>query len=176
MKTYTLYGFISSLAGAFLTLLLYFAGFHSDPSKLAAAKWIGGLLGIAILTTCVVLGIKARREEIPVEHDFGYWRSFFASFMICAVATVFNLVFTYVYNTFINPGFNDLLLQEQLNKIEASGMSGDKLDRAEGFTRSMFHPVPQAIFFVVISLVIAVVLSLILAGFFTRKAVQPPRL
>ena len=61
MKTYLLYGFISSLAGAFLTLILYFAGFHSDPAKLAMAGWIGGLVGLAIVITCITLGVKARR-------------------------------------------------------------------------------------------------------------------
>src|ERR1019366_1394786 len=41
MKTCSLYGFLSALAGALLLLALYFLGFHSDPAKLSAAKWIG---------------------------------------------------------------------------------------------------------------------------------------
>ncbi len=176
MKTYLLYGFISSLAGAFITLLLYFGGLHSDLAKLGTAQWVGGLLGLAVVVTCTILGIKARREEVPKDQDFGFGKSFFAGFMIGAFATFFSAAFNYIYNVYINPGFTEIMLQDRLNKMEASGMSGDKLDQAENMTRSMFHPLPQAIFFVVFSLIIAVVLSLIMAGFFTRKAVQPPRI
>jgi hypothetical protein len=65
MKTCSLYGFISALAGALLALALYFTGFHSDPAKLPAAKAIGLCAGLAIVITCLVLGVKARRAEIP---------------------------------------------------------------------------------------------------------------
>jgi hypothetical protein len=176
MKTYALYGFISSLAGAFLTLILYFAGLNSDISKLPTAQWVGGLLGLAIIVTCMILGMKARRAEVPPEDDFGFGKSFFTGFMIGMVSNVLSMIFTYVYNTFINPAFVDIMMQDRLNKIEASGVSGDKLDRAEAMTRSMFNPIPQAIFFIIVTSIIALVLSLILAGFFTRKAVQPPRI
>ncbi|HZZ18603.1 MAG TPA: DUF4199 domain-containing protein [Opitutaceae bacterium] len=176
MKTYALYGFISSLAGAFIVLILYFTGLHSDIAKLPTAQWVGGLLGLAAVVTCLILGIKARREEVPLDEDFGFGKSFFAAFMISTISTLLNTVFNYIYNVYINPGFTDIMLQDRLNKIEASGASGAKMDQAEAMTRTMFHPVPQAIFYVIFGMVLAVVLSLIMAGFFTRKAVQPPKI
>jgi hypothetical protein len=173
MKTYLLYGFISSLAGAFLTLILYFAGFHSDPAKLAMAGWIGGLLGLAILVTCITLGVKARREEVPPDQDFSYWASFFAAFMISMIANVINVGFSIVYNIYINPTFLELMRQQQITKMENSGASSDK---AEAASAMMFSPVPQAIIFMIFGTIIAVVISFIMAGFFTRKAVQPPKI
>jgi hypothetical protein len=173
MKTYALYGFISSLAGAFLTLILYFAGFHSDAAKIGMAGWIGGFGGLAIVVTCLTLGIKARREDVPMDQDFGYWRSFFAAFMISSISNAFSLVFTYIYNTFINPTFLELMRQQQMTKMENGGMTSDK---AEAATAMMFGPVPQAIIFIIFGTIIAAAISFIMAGFFTRKAVQPPRI
>jgi hypothetical protein len=173
MKTYLLYGFISSLAGAFLTLILYFAGFHSDPAKLAMAGWIGGLVGLAIVITCITLGVKARREEVPPDQDFGYWSSFLAAFMISTVSNLFSLGFTVIYNVYINPTFLELMRQQQITKMENGGMSSDK---AESATAMMFGVVPQAVIFIIFGTIIAAVISFIMAGFFTRKAVQPPKI
>jgi hypothetical protein len=173
MKTYLLYGFISSLAGAFLTLILYFAGFHSDPAKLAMAGWIGGLLGLAIIVTCITLGVKARREEVPPDQDFSYWSSFFAAFMISMISNLFSLGFTVIYNVYVNPTFLELMRQQQITKMENNGMSSDK---AESASAMMFGVVPQAVIFIIFGTIIAVVLSFIMAGFFTRKAVQPPKI
>jgi Protein of unknown function (DUF4199) len=175
MKTYALYGFISALAGAFLTLILYFLGFHSDAAKLSAAAWIGGILGLGILITCIVLGIRAKRTERPATEKFGFGSSFGAGFMVSLVSTVLSTGFTYIYNAYINPAFTEIMLQDRLSKMENSGMAGDKLDKAEAMTRMMFNPIPQALYFLVAGIIFGAILSLILAGFFTRPASQPPR-
>jgi len=38
MKTYLTYGFAMAIAGALLSLVLYFLGYHSDPAKFATAQ------------------------------------------------------------------------------------------------------------------------------------------
>ena len=97
MKTCALYGFIWALGGAFLTLILFFMGFHSDPAKLQAAGWIGGLAGVAIAVICMALGVRARRDEVPAEAEFGYGSAFGAGFLIALVQSVLTSVFWYVY-------------------------------------------------------------------------------
>jgi hypothetical protein len=173
MKHYLLYGFISALAGAFLTLILYFAGFHSDPAKIGAAGVIAGVVGLAIAVTCITLGVKARRADVPADQDFGFGKSFLAAFMVSTVSNVISLVFSVIYNTSINPGFLEIMRQQQATKLENGGMTSDK---AESAAAMIFSPVPQAIFFIIFGTLVAVVISLIMAGFFTRKAVQPPRI
>jgi hypothetical protein len=175
MKTYALYGFISALAGAFLTLIEFFTGLHSDAAKLPAANLIGGIGAIAIIVTCIILGTKARREEVPLTEDFGYGAAFFAGFMISFVSTVLSTAFSFIYNSYINPAMMDIILQDRLSKLEASGMSGDRLDKAESMTRMMMSPIPLAIYLLIVGVIVGLVLSLITAAFLKRQAALPPK-
>jgi hypothetical protein len=174
MKTCSLYGFISALAGAFLTLILFFAGLHSDPARLSAAGWIGGLGGLAIAVTCLVLGIKARRSEAPGAEEFGYGSAFGAGALISLVSAILSSIFTYIYHSFINPAFSEILLQDKLAKLEASGMSGDKLEKAESMTRTMLSPVAETVTVLILGFVFGVIISLIVAGFLKRPGPSTP--
>ncbi|MFZ1055193.1 MAG: DUF4199 domain-containing protein, partial [Opitutaceae bacterium] len=177
MKTCALYGFIWALGGAFLTLILFFMGFHSDPAKLQAAGWIGGLAGIAIAVICMVLGVKARRAEVPAEAEFGYGSAFGAGFLIALVQSVLTSVFWYVYRVYINPGFGDIVIQDQLSKMEAKGLTGDRLDKAESVVRMMNGPVLQIIFALIGGIILGTVLALIIAAFVKRAApAGPPKI
>jgi hypothetical protein len=173
MKTCALYGFISALGGAFLTLILFFAGFHSDPAKLAAATWVGGLGGLGIAITCLALGIKARRQEVPANQEFGYGAALGAGFLISVVSSLLSAIFTYVYYSFINPAFIDIILQDKMAKLEASGVSGDRLDKAEAGMKMFMGPIPQAVSVVIGGIIIGVLISLIVAAILKRPT--PPK-
>jgi hypothetical protein len=168
MKTCALYGFISALSGAFLTLILYFAGFHSDPAKLTAATWIGGLLGLAIGVTCIVLGVKARRAQVPVTEGFGYGSALWAGVVISAVSSVLSAIFIYAYYSFINPAFIDIVVQDKMAKLEASGVSSDKIEKAEAGMRMFMGPIPQAISAIIGGVIVGLIISLIVAAVLKR--------
>jgi len=174
MKTCSLYGFISALAGAFVTLILYFLGFHSDVSKLPAAGWIGGLLGIVVTVACLVMGVKARREETPKEADFGYGKAAGAGTLISLVASFLSSVFAYVYYSFINPAFTDLMVQSQVAKMEARGMSGDQLEKAEAMTKWMMSAGPASVMAFFYIFILGVILALVVAAFMKRPAPNAP--
>jgi hypothetical protein len=175
MKTCALYGFISTLAGAFLVLILYFAGFHSDPSKLGAAQAIASIGGLAIAVTCTALGMRARREETPAAEEFGYGATLGAGVLIALVGSVLGAIFTYAYHAFINPGFSEILIQDAVTKMEAKGVSGAQLDKIESFDRILFSPVGMAVSALVIGFIFGVIISLIVAAFVKRPAPsQPP--
>jgi hypothetical protein len=175
MKTCALYGFISTLAGAFLVLILFFAGFHSDPAKLGAAQVIGGFGGLAIAVTCTALGVRARREETPAAEEFGYGATLGAGVLISLVGSILGAIFTYAYHAFINPGFSEILIQDALTKMEAKGVSGSQLDKIESFDRIMFSPAGMAVTALILGFIFGVIISLIVAAFLKRPApVQPP--
>jgi hypothetical protein len=174
MKTCSLYGFIWALAGAFLTLILYFTGFHSDPAKLSAAGWIGGLAGLGIAITCMSIGVKARRSEIPPEADFGYGAALWAGMLISIVASLLSSIFGYVYWSLINPAFADVVVQDQVAKLEARGVSGDKLEKAEAMTRTMAAPVPQAVIALIVGVLFGLVIALIVAAVLKRPSPNTP--
>jgi Protein of unknown function (DUF4199) len=174
MKTCSLYGFISALAGAFVTLILYFLGFHSDASKLQVAGWIGGLVGIAVTVTCLYLGVRARRDETPKEADFGYGKAAGAGTLISLVASFLSAVFAYTYYAFINPAFTDLMVQAQMAKMEARGMSGDQLEKAEAMTKWMMSAGPASVMAFFYIFILGVILALIVAAFVKRPVPNTP--
>jgi hypothetical protein len=177
MKTSALYGFVSALSGAFLVMILYFTGMHSDPAKLVLAGWIGGLCGLGIGVTCIVLGVKARRAETPADKAFGYGQAFWAGTQIAAVSAVLSSIFTYCYYAFINPGFLDVMVQDKMAKLEASGLSSDQLEKSEAGIRMFTSPVLQAVFGLIGGVIVGVIIALIVAAVVKKRVpVGPPAL
>ncbi len=174
MKTCALYGFIWALAGAFLTLILYFTGFHSDAAKLGTAGWIGGLGGLAVAIACLTIGIKARREETPPAAEFGYGAALWAGVLISIVSGVLTSLFTFVYWSFINPGFADVVVQDQVSKLEARGVTGDGLDKAEAMTKVMAAPLPQTVIALIFVVLFGTVIALVVAAFVKRPVPGTP--
>jgi len=175
MKTYVTYGFMMALGGLLLNLALYFLGFHSEVEKFGTAQWIGGLGGLAIVVVLIVLGTKARRNEVPLSEEFGYGRALGAGVMIVLFGALFGVVVNIVYMKFINPGMADLIVQVQSAKFEAKGMSGAQLEQAEKFTRMMTGPIISSIFNFFGGMIIGTIISLITAAFLKRSAsAEPP--
>ncbi|HVU23080.1 MAG TPA: DUF4199 domain-containing protein [Opitutus sp.] len=174
MKTYVTYGFLLALGGALLNLVLFFLGFHSEVEKLGSAQWIGGIVGLIIGVTLTVLGVRARRGEVPVAEPFGYGRALGAAVMITLFASLFGAVFNLIYMQFINPGFQDVLVQAQLAKLEAKGLAGAQLDQAEKMTRIFTGPVVSSCVNFIVGMFFGTIISLIIAAFVRRPASAAP--
>lgn len=176
MKTYVTYGLGWALAGMLLMLVLFFLGFHSSVEKLESAQWIGIAAGLVVAIAFLVLGTKARRNEVPLNEPFGYGRALGAAVMITLFASLFGMVGNYIYMHLINPGMLDLSAQAQIEKWEAAGMSSSQIEAAEGMMRKMMHPVLQAVFYFLGATFFGVLLALITSIFLRRPAVEaaPP--
>lgn len=175
MKTYLTYGLAIALAGALLNLILYFAGYHSDYSKLSTAQWIGGGGGLAISIACIILGTKARRAEMPPSEDFGYGSAFAAGLMITLVAALIGIVTNYLYMHIINPGFNDLVIHAKVAEFEAKGLSATQLEQMEKDMRFFTSPLIQCVMVFIGGMIGGTIVSLITAAFLKRSANdQPP--
>ena len=174
MKTCSLYGFILAVSTAVLTILLYVFGLHSDPSKLGAAKWIGGCGALAIGVVVTVLGVKARRAEVPESDEFGYGSAVGAGTLIAIVSSILGAVFNYVYMAFINTGYSEVLLQDQMDKLQAKGLSAAQLEQAEKMTRMFMTPVATAVFALIFGVIFGVIISLVVAAFLKRPARPAP--
>ncbi len=174
MKIYLTYGFAIAFANLLLAAILFFLGFHSDPDKLGPAQAIGTAGGLAISIIGIVLGTKARRAEVPSSEPFGYGRALGAGVMITLFAALITIVTHWLYLTVINPGFTDVMLQSQVAKMEASGLSSTQIENAEAMMRRMMHPALQAIFAFIGALVFGVIISLITAAFLKRSETTPP--
>jgi hypothetical protein len=172
MKTCALYGFVSAVAGALLILAMFFLGLHSDIAKLGVANTVGSLGTLAISMPCTLLGVKARRNQVPPNEPFGYGRAFGTGFLITLIGSAFSSVFLYAYHKFINPGLSDILLRDSFNKLEAQGLSGDRLERMEAFNRILFTPVWEAVVALVFGIIVGAVVALLVASVLKRP--PPP--
>lgn len=175
MKTYLTYGFAMALAGGLITLALYFLGYHTDLQKAASGQWVGLPFYLAASVIILVLGIKARRAELPLSEPFGYGRALGAGVMVIMFAAFFGIIFNYVYFQFINPGFADLMVQVRAEQMEAKNMSATQIEQMERFTRMMMKPAVMAIGGFVQSMFVGTIIALITASFLRRPAsAEPP--
>ncbi len=173
MKTYLTYGFVAALCNTLLAVVLFFLGFHSDVEKLSTAQWLGWIGSLIISVTCIVLGTKARRAEIPASETFSYGRAFGAGVMIALFAALFGAIGHFLYMSMINPGMTDVIIQSQIAQLEASGMSSSQIESAEAITRKMMHPAVQAAFAFVFGFIFNLVIALITSAFLKRSEVPP---
>ena len=180
MKTCLTFGAALAIANALFTFALYFAGLHSDVAKLGTAQWMGMSGTIVICLACVILGVKARRSEIPADEDFSYSRALGAGVMVVLFGSLLGMITTILYGTVVNPGFNDIVALAQVQKWESMGMSAAQIEPAEKMMRSMMKPPIQAVFGFFGGMVGGTVISLIVAAFLKRSALEaaeapPPR-
>ena len=146
MKTTLLYGFLMALGGLLLNLLFFFLGFHASAEKMQSTQWLGALLGLGIAIACVVLGTRERRELWPAGKDWGYGSALGSGTLIALWSALFAIVATYLYFAFINPHMSEIITQMQLAKLQAKGVSGDQLDRAEAMMHKTTTPGVIAVF------------------------------
>ncbi|MEO6244839.1 MAG: DUF4199 domain-containing protein [Opitutaceae bacterium] len=170
MKTPLTYGFLMAIAGAVLVISLYLLGYHSDASKFGTAQMIGMVGGLAIGITCITLGMKARRAEIPAHEPFGYGRALGTGVMIALFASLFGIVTNFAYVKFINPGISDMIAQTEIAKLEAKRLSGAQLEGAEKMIRVMTGPLAYTVMGFLGGLLFGTLISLVVAAFLKRPA------
>ena len=175
MKTYLTYGFVIALAGALVTLGLFFLGYQSDPEKLQTGQWISLPIFLVITIGGIVIGTKVRRAEFPATEPFGYGRALAAAVMIVLFASLIGAVINFIYFKFINPDFLDVLVQAQTNKVEAKGgVSSEQLEKMEQGMRMMMKPPILAVFIFFQSMLFGTVIGLITSIFLRRPATSEP--
>ncbi|MDO8540228.1 MAG: DUF4199 domain-containing protein [Opitutaceae bacterium] len=173
MKTPLTYGFLMALGGALLTLVLFFAGFHDSPEKMKTAQGIGIVVGLAITITCLSLAMREKRANLPPDADWGYGSAFGVGVLTAIVSAAFGTLFAYLYFGVINPGFSDMILQVQLEKMEGARMSAAQIERAEPMLRKWVSPIALTITQCIMAVIGGAILSLIVAIFHRRPPVPP---
>lgn len=172
MKTYVTYGFFMTLANFLVTLALYFLGYHSDPVKFQSiskvTQWIPLFISIAI----IVLGVRARRSEVPATEEFGYGRALGAGVMISLFGCLFGTATNLLYFQVINPEVTNVIIQAQLNAMEAKGMSEAQLTQVEKGMRFMMSPGIAAAAGIFIGMFFCTIISLIVAAIVKRPATE----
>lgn len=166
MKIPLLHGLYMAFGGAVLTLALFFAGMHDSIERMPTAQWIGTVGGLAIGVTCLALAIREMRATAPTDTPWNYGSALGAGILTGLAATVVGSLFGYLYFGVVNPNLTEIILQMQLEKMEATGLSTAKLAEAEPMIRKMMSPVMLTVLQAFSGFLSSVVLALIVAIFF----------
>lgn len=170
MKTYLTYGAGLALAVFLLQLVFFILGFHSDVDKYNASLWFATVANIAVAVAAIALGIRARRAASDPAAAFSYGNAFGAGFGVTVVSAVGGAATNLLYMTVINPHLVDIMVQAQMDKLSAKGMSGDQLDQAEKFTRMFLGPIVGPLMYILFGLFFGTLITLIVAAFLKRPA------
>lgn len=175
MKQGLIYGVGTALAGAFLTLALYFFGIHSDMERMLATRTLVSLLGFAISIGGVVLAMRAARTAAP-DGGLSYGRGVLVSLMVGIASGVVSAIFMWVYVAVINPEFAELNYQVAVSQAQERGMSDADIANAEGMMRLFTGPTFLAAMVFFMTPVMCVLIGLVAAIFLRRQptAVPPP--
>jgi hypothetical protein len=166
MNTKFFYAVILTICTIVLQLLLFFTGFQTE--KLATGQYLA-YVGFAIMAVVLWFGIQAVRDERP-DRTLTFGQAVGAGVLISLFAGLMNGVYTFIHLKFINTGFADYMMGTIRAKWAAAGMTEAQMETAEGFTRTMIGPSVQAVMTPVVTVLVGLVLSLIIAALIKRKA------
>jgi hypothetical protein len=173
MKLPLIYGLGLSIAGAVLTLILFFLGYHSDLDKFETGQTTTSILGVVITVIVLILGLRAIREATP-DGSLSYGRAVGNGALITLFSGIFSAIFVLIYGLGINPEFHELVRQLQELKMEEQGMDSQQIEAASGMMSFFTGPVFMAMMTLLFSPMMGTVISLILGIFLKRAPVTTP--
>lgn len=178
MKTALAYAAGMALAGALVTLVFFFAGYHDDPAKLPGTQTLHIVLAVLISVGGLVLGLRARRAETPSDEAFGYGRALGTATLIAIFASTFGAIFQFLYASVINPHYSDVLLEAQIIEMEEQNVPAAHIEAAEKMMAFMMSPAMSAVMGLFMGFFFTFILALIVAAFVRRPAsiASPPPL
>ncbi len=169
MNTKVFYALVWTIGSAVFQLTLFFSGFQTE--RIATGKylqWLGLLIAVAVLW----LGIKAARDEKP-DRPLSYGQRLGAGVLISLYAGLMSAVYTWFHFKFINVNFAEYTLATVRERWAAAGLSASQMETAERVTRTFIGPEVQALMTPVITVILGLVLSSIIAAILEPRAVPP---
>lgn len=163
-----------AIAGALLTFILFFAGFHGSVEAMQSgvAQTVSIVVPVLITVICLALAMRDKRESTPSDSGWGYGSALGTGVVTVLFSALFGAVFAYIYFAVLNPDMSDVIYETQVAKMEEKGMPADQIDQAEPIMRKMLSPVMMTVFQSVMGFISGVVLSLIVAIFYKRRSTE----
>ena len=163
-------------AGAIVTFVLYFAGFHDNAEKMASVESVGLIALIAISVSCLSLAMRGKRAHAPTDSEWGYGSALGTGVLTGLFASLFGMVTAYVYFAFVNPHVTEVIFQLRTAAMEANGMTAARIESAEPMMRKMFSPVGLTLWQGFMGFFFSILFSLIIAIFFRTRSADSSQL
>jgi Protein of unknown function (DUF4199) len=165
MSTTLLYALVMAIAQIVVTLLQFFLGYQTD--KISSGTWFG-FMPLVVSIVVLILGIKAVREEQDGKY-LTYGKGVGTGVLISLYSSLIVAVYSYIHFTYVNPNFADYMIEVSRAKWAAAGMSESSMEGAEKFTRTIFKPIVQSVFGLLLGVLFGTILSVIIAAFLKRN-------
>ena len=170
MKTHVVYGAYCAIAGACLQLALYFTGLQTE--RLAQGQHFQWL-GLLIFGTILFFGMKEVRESKP-HQELAYSGAFVAGLLISIFAGLFGALYTFVHFTWVNPDYPQYLEDLVRTQLQAKGVPSANIDAAVKLQTVFLRPWVQAVASVIVTPIMGILCSLLLAIFAKRTPQEHP--
>lgn len=153
------YGLLTGLVSILFSFVQL--SFISDPET--PLRW----LSIVILVVGIVLAHKQYKQANSGFMSYG--EGLGIGVIVSAVSGVLGGIFSYIYLTFIDPGYMQRVMELTRSRMEEKGMDDAQIDQAMGMAEKFSTGPLSAVFAVVGALFIGFLLSLIVSAF-TKNA------
>lgn len=173
MKTALTYGIGIAVAGALLTLVTYFLGYHNELEKMmSGTAQILGMLNWVILIVGITQAVRARRDTSD-DGSMSYGQGVGTGALTGLFAGLFTGVFTSLYATAINPAFIETLRDQQRAVMAERGNSPAQIDQAAAVMEKFTSPAVITVAAVLFSIFFGLLVALVAAAFLKRAAPAP---
>lgn len=152
------YGLIYIGINILWSLLTYVTGMNR--SDLA---WIFNTLAMLIPVLCIVYAVKEYKSTIGNGY-MSFSQVFKHGLVISLIGGIGISAYLLVYTGYIDPEFNDYVLNKQVEELQESGMSEEQIDRTVEMVEKYRSPFYTFTFGVFGSLFVGSIISLILAA------------
>ena len=152
------WGMINALAGIILFVIIDLAGLITNQ----AVQWLGGVVYIVL----VVLAHKEFKEQ--GDGFLSYGQGLGIGTLIALSSSLVSGSFTYIYTSFINVEYVEILKENQLMQLENQGMSDVDIEVALSYSEPFMTPVAIAGFAIFFGVLGGFLFSLVIT-IFTKK-------
>jgi hypothetical protein len=147
------------LIGALVSILNFvvFSVAGIDPFQ-SNWRW----LSVPICLLIVFFAHKYYKDE--GDSYMSYGKGVGIGFWVALVSTIATAAFTYIYVSFVDPGFMDQMMEMQISQMEERGMGDEQIEMALGISKMLFWP------FYLIGGIVGGVISAVIVSIFTQKS------
>jgi hypothetical protein len=169
MKIPLIFGLAATFTMSVITLIAHLSGLSTDPETFLRTVISLGLVGVAVLITCMVLGTRQARSERGAL-EFTYGQAFMAGWMVAVFAAAAGVLFNYLYFAIINPDFAEVQIAWMRSFMEKMNSPAEKIDDAIEQFRIKATVTRQLINGALFNLIFGAIVALITAAIMKRPA------
>lgn len=165
-KTAYTYGLYLGILSTLFAIIMYAMGMY-DISGQGSTRWVSSLVSFALTVGVVIFAYNAFKKSGDGFMSFG--EGFKLSFITIIISTLVGLVWLAVYMFVLEPGYQEVILNAQIEQMEKQGMEGDAMEMAMSWTEKMTSPLFMTLWTIVGAAFMGAIISLLMAAFLQKK-------